>query len=92
LISKNQWHHIASVWSAATKTAKLYIDGSEVSYQRTDAGAGTYRSDASHSKQIGQLPYKGGVQYFKGQLDDIKIHTKALSQEEIQALYTEAPQ
>jgi len=84
-ISQNTWHHVVGVWDAGTKTAKLYIDATEPSYQTTTAGNGTYKSDASNDKEIGRIPHIGGTQYFNGTIDDVRIYNRALSAEEIRA-------
>jgi hypothetical protein len=89
-ILNNKWHHVAAVWNAGTKTAKLYIDGTEPSYQVAHPGTGTYNSDAWNNKEIGRIPHAGGMQYFNGTIDDLRIYNKALSAEEVQQLYNPA--
>ena len=71
------WHHVSAVWTASTKSAKLYIDGSEVTYIAQTAGSGTLNSDASTNKEIGRLPHVGGTQYFNGQIDEVRISNNA---------------
>lgn len=88
-IVPNTWQHVAVVWDATTKTAKLYIDGAEPSYQLTNSGIGTYNSDASRNKEIGRIPHVSGGQYFKGKIDDVRIYGRALSAEEVERLYQE---
>jgi hypothetical protein len=86
-IIANTWHHVAAVWDGSTKTAKLYIDGAEPSYQTTNPGVGAYNSDASRNKEIGRIPHVGGIQYFNGVIDDVRIYDRALSAWEIWELY-----
>ncbi|MHC4158324.1 MAG: LamG-like jellyroll fold domain-containing protein [Planctomycetota bacterium] len=86
-ITSNTWHHVAAVWDASTKTAKLYIDGSEPTYQDIIVGVGAYNSDASRNKEIGRIPHVGGGQYFDGLLDEVLIYKSALSSDEISQLY-----
>ena len=85
-ILRDTWYHAAAVWNSSTKTAKLYIDGTEPSYQVTHPGAGTYNSDASNNKEIGRIPHAGGMQYFNGTIDDVRIYNRALSADEIQTI------
>ena len=80
-IPVNTWTHVAAVWSAATKTAKIYINGVEPGYQTSTQGVGTYASDASLNKQIGRIEYHD--QYFNGRIDDFKIFKYALTSDEI---------
>ncbi len=88
-ISTNTWHHVAAVWYAGTKTAKLYIDGTETAYQKTISGAGTYLSDGSREKEIGSIPVSGGNagHFFKGTIDEVRIYDRALSAGDIQKFY-----
>jgi subtilisin family serine protease len=81
----NTWHHVVGVWDSSTKTAKLYIDGAETTYQTANPGVGAYNSDASNNKEMGRLPL--AVQYFNGIIDDVRIYNQALSAEEILQLY-----
>jgi hypothetical protein len=82
-ILKNTWHYVVAVWNSSTKTAKLYIDGAEPSYQITHPGVGIYNSDASNNKEVGRIPHAGGIQCFNGMIDDVRIYNRALSAEEI---------
>ncbi len=84
-ILRNTWHHVVGVWDSSTKTAKLYIDGAETTYQTANPGVGAYNSDASNNKEIGRLPL--AVQYFNGIIDDVRIYNRALSAQEILQLY-----
>jgi len=75
-ISTSTWHHVAGVWDASTNTAKLYIDGSEPSYQTSIGAVGAYYSDAAKDKEIGRLPHAGGTQYFNGKIDGVRIYDR----------------
>jgi hypothetical protein len=90
-ILRNSWYHAVAVWNSSTKTAKLYIDGTEPSYQVTHPGVGTYNSDASNNKEIGRIPHAGGMQYFNGIIDDVRIYNRALSAEEIETVMHSKP-
>ncbi|MHC4133093.1 MAG: LamG-like jellyroll fold domain-containing protein, partial [Planctomycetota bacterium] len=67
----------------------IYIDGSESSYTDAISGEGTYNSEASYDKQIGRMSWNGNVQFFEGDIDQVKIFNKVLSQQEIDELYDE---
>mgnify|MGYP001980151636 CR=1 FL=1 len=74
------------VWDggAAGAGASIYVDGQEVTNSRTD-GTGTLLSDAANTFNIGS---RGGTDaFFNGLIDDVRIYDRALSAEEIQALY-----
>ena len=85
----DSWHHIVAVWDADTKTVRIYIDGTESLYANNVPGQGSYNNDASYDKEIGRMAYTGGIQYFEGNMDQIKIFNKTLSQQEIDELFRE---
>jgi len=74
---------------ADAKTCKLYIDGFESSYVTSTADDGSYNSDASYDKEIGRMAYLGGIQFFDGKIDDVKIFERTLSDTEVEALYNQ---
>lgn len=78
LIDDN-WHHIAYTVDTNTKTAYLYIDGSQY-------GTITYTgdlADADVNLSIG----RGSDAYSVGGIDEVAIYNRALSKEEIKAHY-----
>jgi len=79
----SEWMHVVAAWDSATKTATLYLNGVEPSYRTQTPGTGSYISDASLNKWLGSLPHTGGTQWFKGNLDQISIWNKELSQAEV---------
>ena len=88
-LAPDSWRHVAAVWYADTKTCKIYIDGFESSYVINDAGAGSYNSDASYDKEIGRMAYLGGIQFFNGKIDDVKIFERVLSEAQMLQLATD---
>ena len=85
-LESDNWHHVAAVWDADAKTCRIYIDGFESSYVSSTPGDGSYNSDASYDKEIGRMAYSGGLQFFDGKIDDVKIFDRALSDTEISLL------
>ncbi len=84
-IRDGDWHHVAVVLnndgSPTTKEVKLYVDGQEETYSNT-------KNRAINTKKITLLcvnatPVAGSI--LKGELDEVRIWSKALSQSEIQA-------
>ena len=87
VVPTNQWVHIVATRRAG-EDAEVYYNG--VSQPLTSAGwDGSV--DYVVNWNIGRQPDAGGRRYFKGAIDNVKIFSKALSQEEIDALYDEAP-
>jgi len=70
----NGWHHLAAVGSGTSTT--FYIDG-------TLRGTSSFKS-SSQISYVGN--YQGGTQQF-GQIDEVMIFNKALTDKQVKALY-----
>jgi hypothetical protein len=87
-MSNNTWHHVVTVYHAATKTATLYIDSIEPAYQQSVAGTGNYISDAANEKGIGVCYINNAnTDHFTGKIDEVRFFDKALSSTEVEMLY-----
>ncbi|MBU1293156.1 LamG domain-containing protein [Patescibacteria group bacterium] len=73
-ISPNTWSHLTVTWSATDKTAKIYVNGTEVSYGLQIPGSGTYVSDALSNLTFGNWHSAAGAQFFQGGIDEVKIY------------------
>jgi hypothetical protein len=80
----NAWYHIVGTWDGTTNTnsLKLYING-ELDAQTTPPYATILGNTAN------LLLGKWGTDndYFKGQIDEVKVYTRALGPDEIKAEY-----
>ena len=72
------WHFVTGTWNAATNTAKLYLDGSEVA-SNTFASGTVGNIDNTNNLVIGST--------YKGILDEVYIWNRALSANEVLAEY-----
>ena len=84
-LSLNAWHHVALVRDAATSKVTFYIDGSQDS-----GGWKAYSPDrVAASAATAKIGARGDAtaNFFKGNLDDLRIYARPLSAAEIQALY-----
>ena len=77
------WHHIALTLDSATKTMKLYLDGTQVASGATtllpkDMGVTT-------QNWLARSQYPADA-YYKGALDDFRISSRALSEGEVRYL------
>jgi len=80
LIPENKWTHICLRWKAPLM--KLYINGE---FKETwDTGA-SYAIPRTEPLLIGNE--YGRARYFNGIIDEVRIYNRALSEEEIRALY-----
>lgn len=86
-ILPSQWYFVTAVWNSSAGTAKLYIDGTEPSYKDAVKSTGTYLSDSTRSKWIGTIPHAGGIQPFKGLIDEVALWKRALDPKEVLQLY-----
>jgi len=78
------WHMLAATWSNTDGKIKIYKDGSLAA---TSSGSilGTLNSQ-TNSLYIGAGPDMGGY-YFKGVIDEVQIYPRALTEQEVSALY-----
>jgi hypothetical protein len=83
-ISANTWHHVTftKTSGAINATAKIYIDGTEVTNITASSGTPNITSLAM---LIGLFDFSQ-ADYFGGQLDDIRIYNRALTPPEIRQL------
>ncbi len=76
-----QWTHCVGTYDG--KTAKLYINGS-LAGQLKHAGKPISSSGYDATVQIGSSQESN---YMVGSIDDVRIYNRALSAEEVKALY-----
>ena len=85
--SLNEWHHIVGVVDRSSATSNLYVDG-VLAGSASIAGMGSM--DNSVHVGIGALNRAGAsgptVQFFSGQMDDIRIFDSAISAAQAAAL------
>ena len=89
-IVNNTWMHVAV--SSDGSNYKMYVDGAEYSYSKTNKPAGEWFGTICTTNQqafIGRWNRAINDEYFNGKLDDIRVYDRALSLAEIQALATE---
>jgi hypothetical protein len=80
-INDGQWHQCVATRQQATGTLKIYVDGV---LQATGVG-GTNSLLAASYLRFGSL--QTGTGFFNGSLDEIKIYSRALGNNEVTALY-----
>jgi len=84
-IQNNNWHHLVCTINYTTKIGYIYFDGilRIENYQSTLINATTPTYNYLGKNGI------GNIQYFSGLLDDARFYSRALTQDEITALYNE---
>jgi len=94
----NKWTHMATSFDSATKTFKFYVNGSEVASE-VDAAFGNLQF-ANYGKLVfGTVQFmttpsltsshgaEGWAGFLNGLMDEVKIYKKALTSDEVLALY-----
>jgi len=85
-----QWQHLAVAFDGVAGFIRMYVNGQLVG---TNAAPTSLLAN-SHEVSIGNRPYTNDNVYnlpLTGQIDDVRIYTRALSATDVQALYAQAP-
>jgi len=90
LNNSNNWIHISGVYDSSIRKVSLYINGVLVS--NSTLNNNDFWQDPSHSKTTLGGIYQGGtgpvIQGLIGKIDDVGFWNRALTEKEIQNLYT----
>lgn len=81
-----QWHHVVLVCDRTLNLSMGYVDGIK---NASSADISTLSSDLTNTGNVvwGALS-TGGTYYFNGKLAEARIYSKALTQQEVNLLYT----
>jgi hypothetical protein len=83
----NEWAFWAATYDdGGDRIARIYKNGSEVTYETQQAAVGPLTSDASEYFVIGGMA-PAGFYSFNGVLDEVRIYNRVLTASEIQRLY-----
>ncbi|MCH8839671.1 MAG: LamG domain-containing protein [Planctomycetes bacterium] len=82
LLALGKWMHIAAVGNGTSLT--LYVDGLEVA---TGGSVATTYGSNSNVFKIGEGVMDSSGGYFEGRIDDVRVFSRALCPEEINAVY-----
>ncbi|MBT4503316.1 MAG: T9SS type A sorting domain-containing protein [Gemmatimonadetes bacterium] len=87
VIAINAWNHIASVYDQSTGTRRIYVNGVEVA-QRTDTPITITNSiaDLGIGAWIQAPNTVNGNNAVRGDIDDVRIYGRALSESEVRDL------
>ncbi|MDG1728769.1 MAG: discoidin domain-containing protein [Algibacter sp.] len=85
----DEWHHITGTYSSTSGLIKLYVDGLLIdSYEVSNKGQSILASsNANGTFEIGRYSDKNvDNQYFKGNIDEVRVFNKALTDSQIQGM------
>lgn len=77
------WHHVVGSWDGTN--VRVYVDGTESSVDPIVNGTVTTISTSAPTF-IGSTGEAGVEQYFDGQIDDVRVYSRALSADEVDDL------
>jgi len=86
-LNKYEWNHVAAVFDGKAGSMKLYLNGEAVGEKPVTAGSSI--APAEKEKLLvgknahGEAIAAGSYQMFSGYMDELKLYSKALSQETI---------
>jgi hypothetical protein len=89
-VSEGEWHHFVAVVGEDYNTG--YFDGEELTQRDYNFG-GDYTSQffadalAHEELWLGRGHWDGTTQFFKGEIDELRIYSKPLSKEDVKRLY-----
>ncbi len=86
IIAGNTWTHIAMVFDRSVDQIKFYVDGVLAS-TRNIAGLGTFNATGTSAGELMAGRSSNGGQYFIGLVDDIYVFRRALTDNDILALF-----
>jgi glucose/arabinose dehydrogenase len=81
--ASGSWQHVALVRNGATRKISGYADGAVATTSTYATAPGT----SSYNVAIGR--HASGGQHFKGLIDEVRIYDRALTPDEVRALYAE---
>ena len=80
-IVKNQWYHISVVYDGTNDIMKLYLNGEEIANSN---GVGSTLNTNTYGFTIGKASNPSDTDsYYKGEIDEIRIFNKSLSDDEL---------
>lgn len=81
----NNWYHFVGIYDSSIEELKLYIDGEIISTSNVSPASFV----TTEGFGIGQRSHLLGsnVDYYRGNIDDVRLYNRTLSKEEVQYLY-----
>ena len=88
-VTLNKWQFVTVTWDGSNSSANvhIYIDGVEVTYQKSQDAVGTKLDDSNTNMLVGIGNFGAQSNTWNGKLDEVRIYRRVLSYEEIQRLY-----
>lgn len=75
----DQWHHVVGVYNHEQSYLRIYVDGSQDNESSTSLSAPDYSTGTDY--------LSNSTRYYNGAMADVRIYKRALTPQEVQALY-----
>lgn len=87
-INYDEWHHITGTFSSTTGIMTLYVDGAFITSVNVGATGSTIANSASSNGnfEIGRRSTSSGSEYFKGDIDEVRVFNTVLTDSQIQRM------
>ena len=86
-VTSNAWNHVAGVYDQTTGTRRIFVNGVQVA-ERTDPPITITNGTADFTIGAHQRSSTNTESFFAGMIDEVEFFNRALSQEELFAIYT----
>jgi hypothetical protein len=86
LLTTSSFQHVALTYDKASGAARLYLNGAVVA----SANLGSFTPQTSYNLHLGRRPNDASMPLYSGLLDEVSLYGRALSQSEIQGIYSAA--
>lgn len=86
-LSASTWYHVAGVYDSITQTAKIFINGSEVSSTTTGTIPSSIGDDAGRLQIGTEDSTTTAANFYDGYIDEARIYNRVFSNSEIAKLY-----
>lgn len=81
------WYHVVGVYSESGHWIKTYVNGQEETTRRLTGLPACALSTTTGTFIIGREPFDDSLYFWNGNIDDVRIFNRALSDTEIRSLY-----
>ncbi|WP_299548371.1 LamG-like jellyroll fold domain-containing protein [Seonamhaeicola sp.] len=89
-INYDEWHHITAVYTSSTGAMTLYVDGEQVATGNVGSTGKVIENtdDANGNFEVGRRSTEdvANLEYFKGDIDEVRVFDVALTAEQIQMM------
>ena len=83
-VNDGQWHHVVATIDFELQTVQIYVDGTLTSSTAMNMSA---NGDNGSQLQVGMNPWTAFGDYFTGEIDEVQIYSRALTDAEVKTVF-----